>query len=181
MSLDFLKCLNWQLVVNAITRLGNQANKPSYRFLKGHLVCDGICHASRGRLVFADEKGYDLLDTHTNLKFEVRSQHATICTKDQTRTRRGIPLKNIYGQSGLSHFHKTFDYLLIVQSNPRKFRVVAISWDQCHQSAYHNGDQIKLKSTCISHRICNPDQVEYQALPQITVNYSNILRPFFEQ
>jgi len=124
MSLDKI---DYQPVVDCLIRLGDQLNKPAYRFLKGEVIALSLEKATGGRLKYVDEEGYDAIDLETNIKYEYKS--TTEMFKNDTITGR-VSLSN----TNKENFEKTFDYLLCIQSNPSKFAIARMTWDECSEN-----------------------------------------------
>ena len=68
--MNFLEDVDYQPVVDALVRLGDQLNKPAYRFLKGETIALALEKVTQGRLKYVDEEGYDSIDVVTGKKFE---------------------------------------------------------------------------------------------------------------
>ncbi len=103
--MSFLKTVNYQPVVDMLDRLGNQLNKPSYRFLKGEVIGLALEKATNGRLLYVDEEGYDSIDTITGVKYELKSTFSMFSNKDTITGR--VSLSN----TNKGSFNKTFDFL----------------------------------------------------------------------
>ena len=65
---------NWQCMLDTLEAVGDQLNKPAYRFLKGELICCAIEEATG--MEYVDEVGYDLVDSE-GIRYECRSQIST--------------------------------------------------------------------------------------------------------
>ena len=129
--MSFLKTIDYQPVVDTLVKLGNQLNKPSYRFLKGEVIALSLEKATNGRLKYVDEEGYDSIDLETNIKYELKST-SSMFSKDKITGR--VALSNTNKNS----FSKTFDYLLCIQTTPTKFAIAQLTWDECFKN--HNKD-----------------------------------------
>jgi hypothetical protein len=125
--MSFLKDVDYQPVVDCLVRLGNQLNKPSYRFLKGEVIALALEKATGGRLRYVDQEGYDSVDTVTGTKYEFKST-ADMFTDNLITGRVSISNTN------KSTFVQTFDYLLCIQSTPSKFAIAQLTWNECDQN-----------------------------------------------
>ena len=129
--MSFLKNIDYQPVVDCLIKLGDQLNKPSYRFLKGEVIAFSLEKATNARQKSVDEEGYDAIDILTNTKYELKST-SNMFTKDKITGR--VSLSNTNKDS----FVQTFDYLLCIQSSPLKFAIAQLTWDECFKN--HNKD-----------------------------------------
>ena len=68
-----LQSYDYQPVVDMLVKLGNQLNRPNYRFLKGDVIAMAIEKATHGRLKYEDAVGYDSVDKVNGLKYEIKS------------------------------------------------------------------------------------------------------------
>ena len=125
--MSFLNDVNYQQVVDTLNKLGNQLNKPAYRFLKGEIIALALEKATGGRLEYVDEEGYDNIDIETGLKYELKSTFSMFA--DDTITGR-VSLSNTNKDS----FKKTFDYLLCIQTDPKNFAIAQLTWDECNNN-----------------------------------------------
>ena len=135
--MSFLKDVDYQLVVDCLGKLGNQLNKPSYRFLKGEMVALALEKATNGRLEYVDEEGYDSIDKETGVKYELKSTFGMF--KADTIVGR-VSLAN----TNKNAFSRTFDYLLCIQSDPKNFAIAQLSWDECNENHVHTSGQFNL-------------------------------------
>lgn len=122
--MSFLENIDYQPVVDCLVKLGNQLNKPSYRFLKGEIIALSLEKVTAGRLKYVDEEGYDSVDLETNEKYEFKS--VTNMFSGNIITGR-VSLSN----TNKDVFVKTFDYLLCIQTDPAKFAIAQMSWNEC--------------------------------------------------
>ena len=127
--MSFLKNIDYQPVVDCLTKLGKQLDKPSYRFLKGEVIALALEKATNGRLKYVDEEGYDSIDLITNEKYELKS----------TANMFSFSTNKITGRVSISNTNKdtfiqTFDHLLCIQSTPSKFAIAQLSWDECNNN-----------------------------------------------
>ena len=100
---------NWQCMLDTLEAVGDQLNKPAYRFIKGELICCAVEEATS--INYVDEVGYDLVDSE-GIRYECRSQiNAFYKTKDCTR--KGIVLKNMLSGENNINTELGFDYLII--------------------------------------------------------------------
>lgn len=119
--------VDYQPVVDCLTKLGNQLNKPAYRFLKGEVIALSLEKATGGRLKYVDEEGYDSIDLENNTKYELKSTADMF--KGNLITGR-VSISNTNKET----FEKTFDYLLCIQSTPSKFAIARMTWDECSKN-----------------------------------------------
>jgi hypothetical protein len=127
--MSFLENVDYQPVVDCLSKLGKQLDKPSYRFLKGEVISLALEKATNGRLKYVDEEGYDSIDLETDIKYELKS----------TANMFSSSFDKITGRVSISNTNKdtlsqTFDYLLCVQSTPSKFAIAQLSWDECNNN-----------------------------------------------
>lgn len=125
--MSFLKNIKYQPVVDCLIKLGDQLNKPSYRFLKGEVIALALEKATNGRLKYVDEEGYDSIDLDTYTKYEFKST-ANMFTGNKITGR--VSLSNTNKDS----FLKTFDYLLCIQTTPDKFSIAQLTWEECSKN-----------------------------------------------
>jgi hypothetical protein len=133
--MSFLDTIDYQPVVDCLTKLGKQLDKPSYRFLKGEIVALALEKVTAGRLKYVDEEGYDSIDIETGFKYEFKS----------TANMFSSSFDKITGRVSISNTNKdtlsqTFDYLLCIQSTPSKFAIAQLSWHEC--STNYNKEKI---------------------------------------
>ena len=156
-----LDTIDYQPVVDCLTKLGNQLNKPAYRFLKGEVIALSIEKATKGRLKYVDEQGYDSIDLDTNAKYEFKSTKEMF--KGDVITGR-VSISN----TNKSIFEKTFDYLLCIQSNPSKFVIARLSWEECYNNYYRSNGQFNLnKGIKVNEWICKDVTVEKDLCPVV--------------
>lgn len=167
--MSFLQNTNYQPVVDALSRLGDQLNKPSLRFLKGEVIALALEQASNGRLKYVDKEGYDCVDTVTGDKYELKSV-ANMFSDDKVTGRVSV------SNSKKSTLNQTFDYLLCIQSDPTKFAVAQLTWNEVSPNLVPSGGQFNLqKGVPINTWICQPGTTNYQKLPQTQLNIRKLL------
>jgi hypothetical protein len=127
--MSFLKNIDYQPVVDCLVKLGKQLDKPSYRFLKGEVIALALEKATDGRLKYIDDEGYDSIDLETDTKYEFKSTSNMFSFKENKITGR-VSLSN----NNKSTFVQTFDYLLCIQSNPTKFAIAQLTWNECNKN-----------------------------------------------
>ena len=128
-KMSFLENIDYQPVVDCLTKLGKQLDKPSYRFLKGEVVALALEKVTSGRLKYVDEEGYDSIDLDTGKKYEFKSTANMFSSSFDKITGR-VSISN----TNKDTFSQTFDYLLCVQSSPSKFAIAQLSWDECNKN-----------------------------------------------
>jgi hypothetical protein len=136
--MSFLKDVDYQPVVDCLVKLGNQLNKPSYRFLKGEVIALSLEKATGGRLKYVDEEGYDSIDLETDIKYEFKSV-ADMFSPNGTITGR-VSISN----TNKDVFTQKFDYLLCIQSTPSKFAIAQLTWDECSKNYETKNGQFNL-------------------------------------
>ena len=147
--MSFLKTVDYQPVVDCLVKLGNQLNKPSYRFLKGEVIALALDKATDGRLKYVDEEGYDSIDLVTNTKYEFKST-ASMFSSDNKITGR-VSISN----TNKNTFVQTFDYLLCIQSEPANFAIAQLTWDECSKNYETKNGQFNLaKGIPVTNWIC---------------------------
>ena len=136
--MSFLKTVDYQPVVDCLVKLGNQLNKPSYRFLKGEVIALSLEKATHGRLKYVDAEGYDSIDLEDNVKYEFKSTAVMFSADDKIIGRVTISNTN------KNVFVQTFDYLLCIQSTPEKFAIAQLTWDECSKNYETKSGQFNL-------------------------------------
>ena len=129
--MSFLKSVDYQPVVDCLSKLGKQLDKPSYRFLKGEIIALSLEKATGGRLKYVDSEGYDSIDLENDAKYEFKSTANMFSFKENKITGR-VSISN----TNKDAFVQTFDYLLCIQSSPAKFAIAQLTWDECNKN--HN-------------------------------------------
>ena len=133
---------NWQCMLDTLEAVGDQLNKPAYRFLKGELICCAIEEATG--LEYVDEVGYDLIDSE-GIRYECRSQISTFYkTKDCTK--KGVILKNMLSGETNINAELGFDYLILVQSDVEDFRVAVVDRSVCDSNSFQVDGQVRSSS-----------------------------------
>jgi len=132
---DNLKSWDWNLFFKVSNKLGNQFNQPSWRMMKGEVICTALEVCSKGKALYVDEKGYDLIVD--NSKIEVKTEKNIIKTNLDTKS---IQLKNTRGQ--IQQFEKSFDYLLIANTSPTYIAALT-NWETVYKNHRLTGDQIQ--------------------------------------
>jgi len=125
--MSFLREAEYQSVVDALVRIGNQLNAPSLRFSKGAAIAMAMEKATKYRLKYVDQEGYDCIDLETGTKYELKST-ADMFTNNLITGRVSVSNTN------KSTFAQTFDYLLCIQSTPSKFAIAQLTWNECDQN-----------------------------------------------
>lgn len=157
--MSFLKTVDFQPVVNTLIKLGPQLNKPSLRFLKGEVIALAIEKATGGRLQYVDQEGYDSVDQTTGEKYEFKS--VTDMFKGNAVHGR-VSLANTNKDS----FNETFDYLLLIQSDPNKFALAQMTWAECNNNLVAKSGQFNLaKDVPVTNWICQ-NKTTYDATLQ---------------
>jgi hypothetical protein len=156
--MEYLNGVNYQPVVDMLVKLGNQLNKPAYRFLKGEVIALALEKATKGRLVYVDEEGFDSIDTVTGLKYELKS---TFSMFTQNKITGRVTLSNTNKNS----FTSTFDHLLCIQTNPHKFAIAQISLEDCIANCETLNGQFNLKrGIMVTNWVCK-DKTQFNQLP----------------
>lgn len=167
--MSFLKYIDYQPIVDMLDRLGNQLNKPSYRFLKGEIIGLALEKASNGRIVYVDEEGYDSIDTVTGIKYELKSTANMFSSKDTITGR--VSLSN----TNKGTFNRTFDFLLCIQTNPENFAIAQLSWDDCNNNHQIKDGQVDLKKGIpVTNWICK-DNTKFNNLPLSKIEVRKLL------
>jgi hypothetical protein len=128
---------DWPLFFKYATHLGKQLNQTTWRFLKAEVLGHAMEMVSHSEAKYVDESGYDL--ELGNIKIEVKT-HAKIFT-NQLDTRY-IRMKNTMGETQL--FEKTFDYLLVANTEPPYVAAIA-TWDDVYKEHRLKMDVIESK------------------------------------
>jgi len=167
--MSFLKTVDYQPIVDMIDRLGNQLNKPSYRFLKGEVIGLALEKATSGRLRYVDEEGYDSIDIETGTKYELKST-ASMFSVNDTITGR-VSLSN----TNKGAFNPTFDFLLCIQTDPKNFAIAQLTWDECNANHKIKDGQVDLvKGAPVTNWICK-NNTEFNNLPLSKIDIRKLL------
>lgn len=167
--MNFLKTINYQPIVDMLDRLGNQLNKPSYRFLKGEIIGLALEKATNGRILYVDEEGYDSIDIVTKTKYELKST-ANMFSANDTITGR-VSLSN----TNKGTFNQTFDFLLCIQTNPKDFAIAQLSWDECNKNHKIKDGQVDLlKGIPVTNWICK-NNTQFNNLPLSKIEVRKLL------
>jgi len=167
--MSFLVDVDYQPVVDMLDRLGNQLNKPSYRFLKGEIIAVALEKATNGRLLYVDGEGYDSIDTVTGIKYELKST-VSLFSNEDTITGR-VSLSN----TNKGKFSKTFDFLLCIQTDPENFAISQLSWDYCNANHVIKDGQVDLKKGIpVTNWICKGN-TQYNNLPLKKIEVRKLL------
>jgi len=167
--MNFLRTVNYQSMVDTLDRLGNQLNKPSYRFLKGEVIGLALEKATKGRVLYVDEEGYDSIDTVTGIKYELKSTASMFSSKDTITGR--VSLSN----TNKGVFSKTFDFLLCIQTDPQRFAIAELSWDDCNKNHKIKDGQVDLiKGIPVTNWICK-DSTQFNNLPLTKIEVRKLL------
>jgi hypothetical protein len=158
--MSFLKDVNYQPVVDCLTKLGNQLNKPAYRFLKGEVIALALEKATDGRLKYVDQEGYDGVDMETGIKYEYKSTADMFSAADTVTGRVSISNTN------KDTMTQTFDYLLCIQSTPAKFAIAQLTWEECYNNyEVKNGQFNLVKGLPVTNWICKNSTVVQDLQP----------------
>lgn len=172
---SFLKGVDYQPVVDALVRLGNQLNKPAYRFLKGETIGLALEKVTDGRLKYVDEEGYDSIDTETGKKYELKSVFNMFSKKDTITGRVSVANTN------KETLEKTFDYLLCIQTNPKEFAIAQLEWDECENNIESISGQFNLiRGVPVKEWICK-DATIFNDLPPAKLEVRKMLESVFEE
>jgi hypothetical protein len=166
--MSFLKDVNYQQVVDTLNKLGDQLNKPAYRFLKGEIIALALEKATGGRLEYVDEEGYDNIDIETGLKYELKSTFSMFT--DDTITGR-VSLSNTNKDS----FKKSFDYLLCIQTDPKNFAIAQLTWDECNNNHVAKSGQFNLAKGVVVSNWISKNNTEFKDLPQTKIEIRKLL------
>lgn len=118
---------DYQFLADTMNKIGNQFNKPAYRFLKGECIGYAMEKVTGGRLRYVDQEGYDSIDDVTGLKYEYKSTYSMF--ENDLVTGR-VTLAN----TNKGAFARTFDYLLCIQTNPNAIAIAQLTWDECNSN-----------------------------------------------
>jgi len=126
---------DWNLFFEVCNHLGSQFNQPSWRMMKGEVVCMALEEISNNSCKYVDEIGYDL--EYMGYKIEVKTEKNIIKKNLNTKS---IQLKNTRGV--VQNFNKTFDYLLIINTEQPYVAALA-TWEEVNKKHELKGDQIQ--------------------------------------
>ena len=163
---------DYQCVVDMLVKLGDQLNKPNYRFLKGDVIAMSLEKATGGRLEYVDGVGYDSIDKLTGLKYEIKSVTKAF-SKDGNISGK-INLCNTYKMTNTS-FSKTFDYLLCIQTHPETFAIAEFDWETCNDNKYFMDGQFNLNRGLPVQRWVCKDKTSARNLKQVKLDVRKLL------
>ena len=126
---------SWNSFAEVCNALGSQFNDPTWRMMKGEVICGALEKISNGTSKYVDEVGYDLI--FMDKKIEVKTEKRLIKNNLDTKS---IQLKNTRGTT--QKFNKTFDYLLLINTEA-PFIAALATWDEVHKNHTQTGDQIQ--------------------------------------
>jgi hypothetical protein len=168
-SMNYLNTIDYQPIVDTLIKLGDQLNKPAYRFLKGEVIALSLEKATNGRLQYVDKEGYDNIDLVTGIKYELKSTFKMFSAHDEIIGRVSISNTN---KSKLS---QTFDYLLCIQTDPTKFAISQLTWDECNKNCTVNDGQVNLnKKVPVTDWICKGN-TQFNDLPLTDIDVRKLL------
>lgn len=121
----------------AAKSLGTQFDSKTWRFLKANVLAVALEKSSRGDAEYVDEIGYDMLVD--DVKIEIKTQKNAFTKKLDTYKLR---IKNTMGEK--QEFPNTFDYLLVVSTEPPYLAALA-SWEDVTIDLDFGNDVIKSK------------------------------------
>lgn len=127
-SLDILKNCEWNEFFTMVKHIGPELNDRKNRFDKADLLESGLCAASKGRLKWVDEIGYDVIDPFTGKKYEVKSSAFCLYTEKRGNIKNStkqIKLTNTL-KSGYKQFETRADDLIIIDTGNEKSFSAAI-------------------------------------------------------
>ena len=127
-------CLEYNKLFNMINHIGSSLNDRKNRFDKADLIEQAMEVFSNGRLKWADEIGYDLIDER-NIKFEAKSHKHCLFTasgKKKPNNTSKIKLVNTLQQSETKTLNCTADYLIIIDS--AAFSMAIIDYERVAKS-----------------------------------------------
>ena len=136
---EILEGWDWPFFFHSVKCLGSQFNEPSWRMMKGEVICAALEISSYGHAKYVDEVGYDMLvgDTKVEVKTEMGIIHSNL-----KRTKK-IQLKNTRPRLGVTPvLEKTFDYLLIVNTSSPYVSAFA-TWETVEKNQKPTSDQIQ--------------------------------------
>ena len=128
---------DWNTFFQSASNLGKQFNDRTWRFLKAEVLGIALEMASNGEAVYVDAPGYDL--TIGDVKIEVKTQERAFTKNLDTAS---IRMKNTMGEN--QSFDKTFDYLVVANSEPPYLAALA-PWDDVYAGHRMTGDAITSK------------------------------------
>lgn len=119
---------NYNGFFSLIDHIGDELNERKLRFDKADIIEMALAEATKQKLVWVDEIGYDLQDPSSEVRFEVKSQKFCIHTKTGSlKTKTGkIKLTNTLQQSSTKELKNTADWLILVDTGDSNSYSVAI-------------------------------------------------------
>ena len=141
---------DWITFFQTASNLGNQFNDRTWRFLKAEVLGIALETASNGMAVYVDAPGYDL--TMGDVKIEIKTQEKAFTRYLDTAS---IRMKNTMGIN--QTFEKTFDYLIIANSEPPYVSALA-PWNEVYAGHKMTGDAIISKISKTDLTFLTPEQ-----------------------
>ena len=124
--------IDWDSFFGMILDIGPDLNDRKNRFDKADLIEAGIQAASRQKLRWVDEVGFDCIDPKTGYKFEIKSQGCCLHTEKKGNKKNHtaeIKLTNTL-TSGPKSLSNTADYLILIDTgNEKTFSAAIISYE----------------------------------------------------
>jgi len=137
---DQMSNWNWQLFFRAACNLGDEFNETTWRFLKAETLAIALEMSSEGEAKYVDETGYDLIVG--NVKIELKTVGSS---KKRAFTKSlGTSTLRIKNTMGEQKFEKTFDYLVVANSEP-PYLAALTTWEEVYRGHKPTPDAITSK------------------------------------
>ena len=147
---SMMESWQWEFVFHSIYALGGCLDRETWRMTKGEVVSMALERGSNMQWRYADQRGYDLETRDRSVRVEVKSAKQ-IFLKDwrgqpRNTLKNEIQLKNTRGKRQIHNWNQTFDYLLLVQTDPPYIASI-VPWEVVNQNINipEKGDQVKIE------------------------------------
>jgi hypothetical protein len=122
--------LKYNRLFSMIEHIGPELNDRKNRFDKADLIEACLEAATKGRLAWEDNIGYDNYDSENDEKFEVKSQGNSLYTQSGNLKKKtsSIKLTNTLQKSLNKSLKCTADYLIIIDS--KQFSMAVIPYEE---------------------------------------------------
>jgi hypothetical protein len=135
------RVLSFEQLFTMINTLDCSYNERMIRMIKSELLSRCVERASRQKIHYVNQIGYDFIIPELDIKLEFKSGR-NIFRKDHSSETERIKLDNTNGQDSRSKIYtKTFDYLLMIDVN----RAGLISYEDIQPFIKHDGDGRSIK------------------------------------
>lgn len=158
-----------------VKHVGPTLNERKNRFDKADVFESGLEKATKGKLEWVDQIGYDMICPATRKKFEVKSQGNVLYTKGgniKPKNTSDIKLTNTMQNSEEKDLRATADYLIIIDSTNHSMAI--ISYKQVvdnYSTELSDGFKCQIPIDKLEFLV-RPGEVSYLALREDILNYA---------